>query len=109
GWAGPGARPREFPAEVQVIQVTTGDGPAAVLSIRDITERQRAQFVLELGLDVLHAADREREALLGHLIRAQEDERARIAAGIHDDTIQVLTAASLPVQQLRRRLPAPAH
>jgi len=99
----------QFPAEVQVIAVATDDGPAAVLSIRDITERQRAAFVLELGLDVLHAADREREALLGHLIRAQEDERARIAAGIHDDTIQVLSAASLLVQQLRLRLREPAQ
>jgi PAS domain S-box-containing protein len=120
GRPGPGARrvcelvgqradASQFPAEVQVIQVSTGQGPAAVLSIRDITERQRAAFVLELGLDVLHAADREREALLGHLIRAQEDERARIAAGIHDDTIQVLTAASLLVQQLRLRLREPAQ
>jgi signal transduction histidine kinase len=80
-----------------------------VLTIRDITSQQRAQFVLELGLDVLHAADREREALLGHLIRAQEDERARIAAGIHDDTIQVLSAASLLVQQLRLRLREPGQ
>jgi PAS domain S-box-containing protein len=116
---GAGTRPAElvgqradcsqFPAEVQVIALTTGNGPAAVLCIRDITEQQRAQFVLELGLDVLHAADREREALLGHLIRAQEDERARIAAGIHDDTIQVLTAASLLVQQLRLRLRGPGE
>src|SRR5215467_12786572 len=56
----------QFPAEVQVIPVTTERGPAAVLSVRDITTQQRAAFVLELGLDVLHAADREREALLGH-------------------------------------------
>jgi PAS domain S-box-containing protein len=97
----------QFPAEVQVIPVTTAQGPAAVLAIRDITEQQRAAFVLELGLDVLHAADREREALLGHLIRAQEDERARIAAAIHDDTIQVLTAASLQAGQLRLRLRDP--
>src|SRR5690242_6260684 len=97
----------QFPAEVQVIPVTTAQGPAAVLTIRDITEQQRAAFVLELGLDVLHAADREREALLGHLIRAQEDERARIAAAIHDDTIQVLTAASLQAGQLRLRLRDP--
>src|SRR5215469_16425499 len=99
----------QFPAEVQVIPLTGagGQGPAAVLSIRDITEHQRAAFVLELGLDVLHAADREREALLGHLIRAQEDERARIAAAIHDDTIQVLAAASLQAGQLRLRLRDP--
>jgi PAS domain S-box-containing protein len=107
--AGQRADASQFPAEVQVIPLATGDGPAAVLSIRDITEQQRAQFVLELGLDVLHAADREREALLGHLIRAQEDERARIAAAIHDDTIQVLSAASLLTGQLRLRLHEPGQ
>jgi len=96
----------QFPAEVQVVAVKTDDGSAAVLCIRDITEQQRAQLVLELGLDVLHAADLEREALLGHLIGAQEDERARIAAGIHDST-QVMTAASLLVQQLQPRLREP--
>jgi PAS domain S-box-containing protein len=99
----------QFPAAVQVITLATAGAPAAVLTIRDITDHQRAQFVLELGLDVLHAADREREALLGHLIRAQEDERARIAAGIHDDTIQVLAAASLLAAQLRLRLREPGQ
>jgi PAS domain S-box-containing protein len=99
----------QFPAQVQIIPVTTGQGQAAFVSIRDITEQQRAQFVLGLGLDVLHAADRDRAALLGHLIRAQEDERGRIAAGIHDDTLQVLTAASLLLDKLRLRLHEPGQ
>ncbi|WP_199848230.1 sensor histidine kinase, partial [Streptomyces dysideae] len=36
-----------------------------------------------------------------------EEERRRIAADIHDDTIQVITAAGLRLQQLRRRLTDP--
>jgi signal transduction histidine kinase len=75
-----------------------------VLTIRDITEVQRARFVLERSLELLETTDRDRQALLGHLVRAQEKERGRIAADIHDDTIQVITAASLRLQQLRRRL-----
>src|SRR5215472_12573943 len=39
----------QFPAEVQVIDLTTGQGPAAVLTIRDITSQQRAQL-----LDLAH-------------------------------------------------------
>jgi PAS domain S-box-containing protein len=94
----------QFPADVTVIPIQTAEGTITVMSIQDITEAQRAQFVLELGLDVLESADRDQQALLGHLIRAQEEERARIATDIHDDTIQMLTAASLRLQQLRHRL-----
>jgi PAS domain S-box-containing protein len=98
---------RQFPADVTVIPLQTERGTATVISIRDITEEQRTQFVLELGLDAQELADRDRRALLDHLIRAQEEERGRIAAGIHDDTIQVLAAANLRLQQLKNRLDNP--
>ncbi|KUO14523.1 ATP-binding protein [Streptomyces dysideae] len=48
--------------------------------------------------------NRDRQVLLGRLIHAQEEERRRIAADIHDDPIQVITAACLRLQQLRGRL-----
>ena len=98
---------RQFPADVNIIPIQTQRGSAEVLSVRDITEEQRAQFVLELGLDVLESADRNLQSLLDHFIRAQEEERSRIAAGIHDDTIQILAAANLRLQQLRNRLDDP--
>jgi len=98
---------RQFPADVDVIPLQTERGTASLMSIRDITEQQRAQFVLELGLDAREMVDRDRRALLDHLIRAQEEERGRIAAGIHDDTIQVLAAANLRLQQLKNRLRNP--
>jgi PAS domain S-box-containing protein len=97
----------QFPAEVNVIPIEGREGAVSVMSIKDITEAQRAQFVLELGLDTLESADRDQQALLGHLIRAQEEERSRIAADIHDDTIQLLAAANLRLQQLRHRLQDP--
>jgi len=97
----------QFTAQVQIIPLATGRGQAAFLTIRDITEQQHAQSVLGLGLDALHAADRDRHALLAHLICAQEDERGRIAAEIHDDTIQMLTAAGLLLDKLRLRLHEP--
>ena len=95
---------RQFPADVNVIPIQTERGTASVMSIRDITEVQRAQFVLDLGLNIEESVGRDRHALLDHLIRAQEDERGRIAADIHDDTIQVIAAAHLRIQQLRDRL-----
>ncbi|HWF80448.1 MAG TPA: PAS domain-containing sensor histidine kinase [Streptosporangiaceae bacterium] len=98
---------RQFPADVNVIPIQTERGTASVMSIRDITEAQRAQFVLDLGLNFEQAAGRDRQDLLDHLIRAQEEERGRIAADIHDDTIQMLAAANLRIQQLRNALSAP--
>ncbi len=62
---------------------------------RDVT-RFKAQAELE----------RER-ALLAHLVDAGEEERGRIAAGIHDDSIQAITAAGMRLQILRRSLDDP--
>jgi PAS domain S-box-containing protein len=98
---------KQFPADVSVSPLRTTEGVFAVLTVRDITEVQRAQFVLERSLELLEGTDRDRQALLSHLIHAQEEERKRIAADIHDDTIQVITAAGLRLQQFRRRLTDP--
>lgn len=38
------------------------------------------------------------------LLEGQEQERRRVATGIHDDTVQAAIAASLRLQRLRRRL-----
>ena len=62
---------------------------------RDVT-RLKAQAALE----------RER-ALLAHLVGAGEEERGRIAAAIHDDSIQAITAAGMRLQILRRSLDDP--
>lgn len=98
---------KQFPADVSISPLSTEEGRLTVLTVRDITEVQRAQFVLERSLELLEVTDRDRQALLSYLVRAQEQERARIAADIHDDTIQIITAASLRLQQLRRRLRDP--
>jgi PAS domain S-box-containing protein len=61
-----------------------------VATSRDITDRK--------------AAEEERQRLLGRLVAAQEEERARIAVDIHDDSLQVMTAVALRVGKLRQRL-----
>ena len=94
----------QFPAEVSVVRVQTRHGPTAVVTVRDMTEAQRAQFVLERSVQVLASEGRDRQLLFGHLVHAQEEERKRIAADIHDDTVQLITAANLRLQQLRHRL-----
>ena len=84
-----------FPAVAAWMPVLVDHFVAAVLTIRVIAESQSAQFVLSRGLETLIWEGQDRQALLRYLIRAREEERARIAADIHDDAIQVISAASL--------------
>jgi signal transduction histidine kinase len=59
---------------------------------------------LDESLEELKRADRARRLLLERLVSAQEDERRRIAGDIHDDSIQVITAAYLRVELIRQAL-----
>jgi signal transduction histidine kinase len=43
-------------------------------------------------------------ALSERLVEAQDDERARIAADVHDDSIQALAAVDLRLRTLLKRL-----
>lgn len=66
----------------------TGEPIAQGTVQRDLREQKRAE-------ERLGRLDDERRQLLAHLVQAQETERQRMAADIHDDTIQVLAAADL--------------
>jgi PAS domain S-box-containing protein len=57
---------------------------------RDITERIRGE--------------EERRAFLSRLVAAQEQERYRIAGGVHDDSVQAMTAVALRLSLLRSKL-----
>jgi signal transduction histidine kinase len=45
-------------------------------------------------------SERHRRHILANLLQAQEDERSRIATELHDDTVQVMTAALLSMDRL---------
>ena len=90
-----------FPAIVAIMPVNK-QVTEVIISIRDLAEAQRARFVLRRGVEILMSESRDRQALLGHLIRAMEEERLR-TADIHDDAIQLISAANLRLQQLRLR------
>jgi PAS domain S-box-containing protein len=75
----------------------TGEPFALATVQRDITERLAAETALrELA--------EQRQALLTRLVDAQDAERTRIAADVHDDPVQALAAVDLRLGQLRRRL-----
>ena len=68
-----------------------------VLNYRDVTvERDMSRQLRE--------AESRRQALLESMIRAEDEERGRIAAELHDDTIQVMTASLLELDRCDRHL-----
>ena len=66
-------------------------------------ERTRVDEELKATVIELTNLDDQRRSLLGHLVKAQEDERHRIAAGLHDDVVQLMAAINLRLEVLRRR------
>ena len=66
----------------------------------DITAQKEAEEKLRWSLEVLRRTIQQRRELAQRLEHAQEEERRRIAADIHDDPIQVMSAIDLRLQTL---------
>jgi signal transduction histidine kinase len=74
----------------------------------DLEERVRARTEeLSRTGDQLRATDTSRRALLSRLVRAQEEERQRIAADVHDDSVQIMTAVAMRLHLVRQKLTDP--
>jgi PAS domain S-box-containing protein len=74
------------------------DAPFALATVqRNITDRLAAETALRDLAD-------QRQALLTRLVDAQDAERTRIAADVHDDPVQALAAVDLRLGMLKRRL-----
>ena len=69
----------------------------------DITELKLAEERLHRSLEILRRTMEQRQVLATRLEVAQEEERRRIAADIHDDPIQVMSAADMRIQALAER------
>ena len=69
-----------------------------------LEEERRAQFAAaqQARLEALEQQEIMRRNLLRHIVRAQEDERARIARELHDEMAQTLTAFSLDLGTLKQ-------
>jgi signal transduction histidine kinase len=73
---------------------------AALLETR-VAERTAE---LQQSMDRLRETLEERRVLAVRLVTAQEEERRRIAADIHDDTIQTMVAVGIRLELLMRQL-----
>ena len=60
-------------------------------------------------VDQLAEANADRSRLLADLVQAHEVERLRIASDIHDDSIQVMSAAALRLEMLEEDLAESEH
>ncbi len=89
------------------------DATANVVAIegiaRDITDRRQAEDELWRTVEALRRTDEQRRKLLGLLAAAEQKERKQLAEDLHDDSIQILTAAVLRLQVFRRHLDDPGH
>ncbi len=85
--------------------VTFLAGLALVLLMRQVNRdrQEREQARLRLA-DEVRARTAELRELAGHLVTAQEDERARLARELHDELGSLLTASKLDLMRLRRAL-----
>ncbi len=90
-----------FDVEVVGMPLEIDGGRAVQVVVRDISERKRAEEELRDAHRRLQQIDKERQNLLAHLVRAQEEERARIASDIHDDSLQKITAATMRLDMLK--------
>jgi signal transduction histidine kinase len=74
-------------------------------------ERNRLLAITEQQAALIEELERQsarRQRLLGLVLVAQEDARERLAAGIHDDPLQAITAVGLQLAQLDGQLADPA-
>lgn len=88
------------PVEIYSFLVThpeTGEPWLLATAQRDITEK----LATERALRELAG---QRQRLLDDLVEAQEAERARIAADVHDDSVQALAAVELRLLVMHRQL-----
>ena len=94
----------KFACTVGPLRSADGEVIGCVGFSLDVTERVDAETERTAAVERLKRLNEEREILLRHLVKAEEEERKRIAAGIHDDSIQVMTSAGMALDLLANQL-----
>ncbi len=82
-----------FPAEVSAKNIPFGGKTVRVASLRDVTERRRAQ-------ERLHEYAGRLQALSARLLEVQEEERRHLARELHDQVGQSLTGLRLTLKAM---------
>jgi PAS domain S-box-containing protein len=85
----------EFPVEVAMAPIGTGDQRMLTLFVRDTTARKKAEY------EVIRYQDRLR-TLMADLMLAEEHERRRLAVDLHDGLSQTIALTQLKLSALHR-------
>jgi PAS domain S-box-containing protein len=98
-----------FFASVTITAMRNEDGSLRGFAkiTRDVTERREADEAMRRTLEALQQTDGERRRLLSRLVHAQEEERRRVAADIHDDTVQVMSAVAMRLDLMQQHVTDP--
>jgi len=102
----------EVPVEISLSPLLTEDGVLVTSAIRDMTERKKAQRELQTAYSELDNRVKERTAELEQsnqtlrllsvrLLRAQDEERRKIARELHDSAGRYLAAVSMALARIQ--------
>jgi PAS domain S-box-containing protein len=94
----------EFPAEISLSHVATGEGNLAVAFITDITERMRNEEMLRRSEAAAWASQQQLRELTAGLLEAQEEERRRVSRELHDDLNQKLAMLAVEIGGMEAKL-----
>lgn len=100
---------RVFSLSLAPYRDTGGKVAGAIVVADDVSDRRQAEDALRKSIKTLRQVDDDRRALLSRLVTAQEEERRKIAADIHDDSIQSMFAVAVRLLTLRTALRDPAQ
>jgi PAS domain S-box-containing protein len=87
----------EFPVEVSLVAVETGDRPLLTIHAHDISSRKCAKHEAQLSQERLRS-------LMADLLLAEERERRRLAVDLHDGLSQTIALTQIKVAALRASL-----
>jgi GAF domain-containing protein len=90
--------PHRFDHQDELLMLAVAEQIAAALRGAGL------QSQLSQRAERLERLERRHRLLLGRLVLAQEQERSRVAADLHDDTVQVLSACVIALDRVRRSI-----
>ena len=92
----------EFPTEISLSYVESPSGTLGVAFVTDITVQRRTEASLAAAERALKQSELQLQAFSASLLTAQEEERERLAAELHDDLNQRLTVLALKAAELEK-------